>query len=102
MKTVWTINQFAGTPKTGANQRHFHLVKYWQSKGHKVVLISNSNNHLIAPENHSKKGLVIEDGVAFYWIKTLKHSHKSLLPQSTVRVTYRLGHHHDRAGCGRD
>ena len=33
MKTVWIINQFAGTPKTGANQRHFHLVKYWQSKG---------------------------------------------------------------------
>ena len=26
MKTVWIINQFAGTPKTGANQRHFHLV----------------------------------------------------------------------------
>jgi len=92
MKTVWIINQFAGTPKVGANQRHFHLVKYWQSKGHKVVLISNSNNHLIAPENHSKKGLVIENGVAFYWIKTLKHSHKSLLRfVSMIEFALRVG-----------
>jgi len=92
MKTVWIINQFAGYPEVGANQRHFHLVKYWQSKGYVVILISNSNNHLISQENHSKKGLQIEDGVAFYWIKTLKHSHKSLLRfVSMIEFAFRVG-----------
>lgn len=92
MKTVWIINQFAGTPEVGANQRHFHLVKYWQSKGYKVVLVSNSNNHLIAPKNHIKKGLINEDGVPFYWIKTLKHSHKSLLRfVSMIEFAFRVG-----------
>ena len=92
MKTVWIINQFAGHPEVGANQRHFHLVKYWQSKGYEAILISNSNNHLIAPENHSKKGLHIEDGVAFYWIKTLKHSHKSILRfVSMIEFAFRIG-----------
>ena len=92
MKTVWIINQFAGHPKVGANQRHFHLVKYWQSKGYEVILIATSNNHLIAPENYSKKGLHIEDGVAFYWIKTLKHSHKSILRfVSMIEFAFRVG-----------
>ena len=92
MKTIWIINQFAGYPKVGANQRHFHLIQYWQSKGNKLVLISNSNNHLIAPENHSKKGLIIEDGVVFYWIKTLKHTHKSLLRfVSMIEFAFRVG-----------
>ena len=92
MKTVWIINQFAGYPEVGANQRHFHLVKYWQSKGYEVILISNSNNYVIAPANHSKKGLQIEDGVAFYWIKTLKHSHKSILRfVSMIEFAFRVG-----------
>ena len=92
MKTVWIINQFAGYPEVGANQRHFHLVKYWQSKGYDVVIISNSNNHLITPDNHLKKGLVNENGVAFYWIKTLKHSHKSLLRfVSMIEFAFRVG-----------
>ena len=92
MKTVWIINQFAGFPEVGANLRHFHLAKYWQTKGYEVVLISNSNNHLIAPENHQKIGLVNENGVAFYWIKTLKHSHKSLLRfVSMIEFAFRIG-----------
>jgi glycosyltransferase involved in cell wall biosynthesis len=92
MKTVWLINQFAGFPEVGANQRHFNMTHYWQSKGHKVVLISNSNNHLIAPKNHSKKGLINENGVDFYWIKTIKHSHKSILRFfSMIEFAFRIG-----------
>ena len=92
MKTVWIINQFAGFPEVGANLRHFHLAKYWQTKGYEVVLISNSNNHLIAPENHQKIGLVNENGVAFYWIKTLEHSHKSFLRfVSMIEFAFRIG-----------
>ena len=92
MKSVWIINQFAGFPKAGANQRHFHLAKYWQTKGYEVVIVSNSNNHLIATENHQKIGLVNENGVAFYWIKTLNHTHKSLLRfVSMIEFSFRIG-----------
>ena len=92
MKTVWIINQFAGYPEVGANQRHYHFIRYWQKKGYRAVIISNSNNHLIATENHQKKGLIEEEGVQFYWIKTLPHSHKSLLRfVSMLQFAWKVG-----------
>lgn len=92
MKTVWIINQFAGYPEVGANQRHYHFIKYWQSKGYKAVVISNSNNHLISSQNHHKKGFYNENGVDFYWIKTLRHSHQSLLRfVSMIEFAWKVG-----------
>jgi len=93
MKTVWIINQFAGYPEVGANQRHYHFVEYWKSKGYKAVIISNSNNHLIGKENHHKEGLRSENGISFYWIKTIKHTHKSVLRfLSMLQFAWKVGY----------
>lgn len=79
LKTVWLINQFAGTPEIGGNQRHFHFAQYWKQKGYRTVIISNSNNHLVSKKNHGIKGFHHENGIPFYWIPTLKHTAKSPL-----------------------
>ena len=93
MKIVWIINQFAGYPEVGANQRHYHFVEYWKSKGYKAVIISNSNNHLIGKENHHKEGLRSENGISFYWIKTIKHTHKSVLRfLSMLQFAWKVGY----------
>jgi glycosyltransferase involved in cell wall biosynthesis len=79
-KTIWVINQFAGTPISGWGERHFYFAKYWQQNGYKVKIISGSYNHMFT--NLPKvEGLYTHenyDGIDFYWVKTPSYNPKSM------------------------
>lgn len=72
IKTIWVINQFAGTNTSGWGERHFYFSKYWQAKGANVTIISGSYNHMFNSLPHAPKQYNFEetDGVRFCWIKT--------------------------------
>lgn len=78
-KTIWVINQFAGTPDSGWGERHFYFSKYWISAGYNVKIISGSFNHVFK-KNIEVKGLYIHEnhkGVDFYWVNTPKYKAES-------------------------
>ena len=35
-KTIWVLNQTAGTPNSGWGERHYYFAKKWIAKGYKV------------------------------------------------------------------
>lgn len=81
-KTIWVINQFAGTPISGWGERHFYLAKGWVAKGYRVVIISSGNNHMF--NNFAEmNGRFTHDeyeGVEFLWVKIPKYN-----PQNATR-----------------
>ncbi len=79
-KTIWVINQFAGTTESGWGERHFYFARYWKQMGYDVKIISGSYNHMFV-KNKEVKGLYeheIFQGVDFYWVKTPKYHPKSM------------------------
>lgn len=44
-KTIWIINQYAGTPQTKNSGRHFYIAKEFYKQGYKVVIITASFTH---------------------------------------------------------
>ena len=80
-KTVWVINQFAGTPQSGWGERHFYLAKYWKKNGFDVKIISGSYNHMFTNLPNTTGLYTIEnfDGIEFCWVKTPIYDSKSIL-----------------------
>ena len=76
-KTIWIINQTAGTFNSGWGERHISLSKYWVLKGYNVKIISGSYNHLFRNQPKISNKLLtkekVEKGIEFYWIKTPKY-----------------------------
>lgn len=69
-KSVWLVNQFAGTPESGWGERHFYLTKDLVSADQRVVIISSGNNHMFH-KNEDLKGLFtyqVYEGVEFLWV----------------------------------
>lgn len=69
-KSVWLVNQFAGTPESGWGERHFYLSKDLVSADQRIVIISSGNNHMFH-KNEDLKGLFTYqnyDGVEFLWV----------------------------------
>lgn len=79
-KTIWVINQFAGTPESGWGERHFYFSKHWIQAGYQVRIISGSFNHVF------RKTVDVEglyeyeeyDGVDFFWVKTPRYKATSI------------------------
>ena len=79
-KTVWVINQFAGTPESGSGERHFYFSKYWREQGFDVKIISGSYNHMFR-NNVDVKGVyehTTYEGVDFIWVNTPKYNPRSI------------------------
>jgi len=69
-KTIWLVNQFAGTPESGWGERHFYLSKDLVSPDQRIVIISSGNNHMFN-RNDNLKGLFTYqeyEDVEFLWI----------------------------------
>ncbi len=79
-KTIWIINQFAGTPESGWGERHYYLSKYWKNSGYDVKIISGAYNHMFKRTVDVKKLYRHENykGVDFFWVKTPKYKPRSL------------------------
>lgn len=73
-KTIWVINQTAGTFDSGWGERHLMFAKHWVKKGYDVKIISGSYNHLFKNQpSVSNKTFTIENietGIDFCWVKT--------------------------------
>lgn len=79
-KTIWVINQFAGTPDSGWGERHFYFSKYWLRQGYKVKIISGSFNHMFK-NNVEVEGLYRKtqyEGVDFVWVNTPHYDPRSM------------------------
>ncbi len=79
-KTIWVINQFAGTPESGWGERHYYFSRYWIKAGYDVKIVSGSYNHMFK-KTIDVKGLYKHEqynNIDFYWIKTPKYNPKSI------------------------
>ncbi len=75
-KTIWIINQYAGSPHIGMNFRSYYLAKELQKEGHAVTVIAGSFSHLFThpPEvTHTFTPQEVE-GVPYLWVKLPKYS----------------------------
>lgn len=76
-KTIWIINQTAGTLDSGWGERHVFLAKNWVLKGYDVKILSGSYNHLFRNQPKTSNKLLtkdkVEEGIEFYWIKIPKY-----------------------------
>ena len=76
-KTIWVINQTAGTLDSGWGERHLMFAKNWVKKGYDVKIISGSYNHLFKNQplvsNKTFTIQPVEKGISFCWVKTPKY-----------------------------
>ncbi len=70
-KTIWIINQYAGSSVHGMEYRHYYLAKEFIAKGHKVVMISGSYSHLYKhqPTTHGDFTMEEIEGITYCWVK---------------------------------
>ena len=79
-KTIWIINEYAGSPYHGMEFRHFYLAKILQEKyNYNVVIISASFSHLFINPPQINKNFHFEkiDGINYVWIKVPKYESSS-------------------------
>lgn len=75
-KTIWILNQTAGTPTSGWGERHYFFAKHWVEKGYEVKIISGSYNHLFTKQPKIEGKFTyqeIEKGITFCWVKVPKY-----------------------------
>jgi glycosyltransferase involved in cell wall biosynthesis len=70
-KTLWIINEYAGSPYHGMIFRHYYLGKELVKRGYNVYIITASYSHLFYNKPEVKEDFTIEniDGVNYVWIK---------------------------------
>ena len=80
-KTIWVINQFAGTTESGWGERHFYFAKYWKEEGYDVKIISGSYNHMFKKTTEVRNLFKQEnfEGIDFFWVKTPKYNAQSIM-----------------------
>ena len=71
MKTLWIINEYAGSPYNGMEYRHYYLGKEFTKLGYNVNIISSSYSHLFYKLPKKRKENI--DGINYLWIKTLNY-----------------------------
>jgi len=74
-RTIWIINQYAGSPRIGMNFRSYYLAKELQKKGHDVTIFSGSFSHLFSKPPQVSSTFTKEslDGINYIWVKTPKY-----------------------------
>jgi glycosyltransferase involved in cell wall biosynthesis len=69
---VWFINQYATSPHSVGGNRPFSLCRELVARGHEVVLVCSTFNHLTRLDEFPEKGWTYAtqtiDGVRFLWI----------------------------------
>ena len=75
MKTIWIINEYAGSPYHGMEYRHYYLAKEFLKMGFSVYIITASYSHLFTNLPDVKKSFNIEkiDGINYVWVKVPKY-----------------------------
>ena len=75
-KTIWIINQYAGSPLHGMEFRHYYLAKELDRLGCKVNIISGTFSHLYKKTPSATEEFTIEDidGIKYCWIKVPPYS----------------------------
>jgi len=74
MKTIWFINEYAGSPYHGMQFRHYYLGKELIKYGYNVWIITASYSHL-RHKQPLESGIEKINGVNYFWIKVNKYSH---------------------------
>jgi len=75
-KTVWIINDYAGSPLHGMTHRHYYIAKELHKYGIKSTIISASYSHFFTslPNLNGKKYLKENiDSVEYLWLKVLRY-----------------------------
>ena len=79
VKTIWIINEYAGSVYHGMEYRHYYLGKELKKRGYNVHIITASYSHLFFNKPELKAGFEFEniDGIDYIWVKVpeYKHSH---------------------------
>ena len=70
-KTIWIVNQYAGSPAHGMEYRHYYIAKELVNKGHEVYIISGSYSHLYTKLPVISGQFTFEniDGIEYCWVK---------------------------------
>ena len=78
-KTIWIINDYAGSPYHGMVFRHYYLAKEWLKKGYTVYIISSTYSHYFKKLPPSNEIFNFEkiDGINYVWIKVLKYKNST-------------------------
>lgn len=76
MKTIWIINEYAGSKYHGMVYRHYYLARELVKKGHKVYIISSSFSHTFTKPPITKGSFTFEniDEINYIWVKVPKYT----------------------------
>jgi len=79
LKTIWIINDYAGTPYHGMEFRHYYLAREWIKNGYKVYIITATFSHYFYKLPKVKQTFNFEeiDGINYIWIKVPKYKNSS-------------------------
>jgi glycosyltransferase involved in cell wall biosynthesis len=79
---VWFINQYATSPRSVGGNRPFSLCRDLVERGHEVVLVCSTFNHLTREDEFPDKGWTYAtqtiDGVRFLWIAGIPYETNDL------------------------
>ena len=75
-KTIWFINDYAGSKYHGMEFRNYYFAKEFVKKGYKVYIITASFSHLFKKEPKINGNFTFEeiDGINYIWVKVPKYS----------------------------
>jgi len=74
-KTIWIINDYAGSPYHGMEFRNYYFAKEWVKKGYEVYIITASYMHLFKNLPNVQKNFTFEkiDGINYIWTKVINY-----------------------------
>ncbi len=75
-KTIWIINQYAGSPQIGMNFRSYYLAKALQDQGHTLHVFAGSFSHLFTHPPKVERTFTSQsvEGVNYIWVKLPPYS----------------------------
>ena len=74
-KTIWLINDYAGSAYHGMEFRNYYFAKELVKRGHKVTIVTASYMHLFKKLPETKGNYTFEeiDGINYIWVKVPKY-----------------------------
>jgi len=74
-KTIWIINDYAGSPYHGMEFRNYYFAKEWVKRGYEVYIITASYMHLFKrlPETNGVFTFKKIDGINYVWTKVINY-----------------------------
>ncbi len=74
-KTIWFINDYAGSRYHGMEFRNYYFAKELVNRGHKVIIITASYMHLFKklPKVEGSYSFEEIDGITYLWLKVPKY-----------------------------